>query len=42
MLPIHHAAAGGNKEILQYLVDLLANIIEKDKWKQTPLHELYH
>ena len=31
MLPIHHAARGGNKETLQYLVDLGANINEKDK-----------
>ena len=30
MLPIHHAARGGNKETLQYLVDLGANINEKD------------
>ena len=31
MSPIHHAAAGGNRETVQYLVDLGANISEKDR-----------
>ena len=31
MSPIHHAAQSGNKETVQYLVDLGANITEKDR-----------
>jgi len=37
MQPLHFAAAQGNYELCQFLLDQRARVLAKDKFKRTPL-----